>query len=94
MTRKDDDIGFSDWVEQAARALSKAALARRGETLTIERLRSHCQVDPPDDLRSWGPATMLAIRRRYIVPVDAFARAASSNGAPKPMYRLGPVQAQ
>lgn len=59
---------------------------------TIEMLREvvAAEIDPPHDLRAWGPITKKAMRKDVIQLVrGATAPAASSNGSPKPLYRRG-----
>ena len=43
----------------------------------------------PTDGRAWGRVTQDAIRLGYIVKTDKTAASASSNGAPKPLFKRG-----
>lgn len=76
------------WTDIAARQVLQYAL-RATEPFTIEQARAEC-MDTPEgaDARSWGYVTRLAVKNGWIEPTGGYAPAASSNGAPKRLYRL------
>lgn len=79
------------WSERAYDAIRHFAAGQAG-AFTIEMLREvvAAEIDPPHDLRAWGPITKKAMRKDVIQLVrGATAPAASSNGSPKPLYRRG-----
>lgn len=85
------------WVEHAASML--AQYGRRASAaggFLIEEARDWIafvgwpqmpELPEPPDLRAWGAATQMAVRRGWITATGAFRRAASSNGSPKAVYR-------
>jgi len=76
------------WIDIAARQVLSYALRARFP-FTIEQARAECMETPPGaDARSWGHVTRLAVRNGWIEPTGQYAPAASSNGAPKRLYRL------
>lgn len=76
------------WLDIAARQVLQFAL-RSSEPFTIEQARAECMETPDGaDARSWGHVTRLAVRNGWIEPTGGYAPAASSNGAPKRLYRL------
>ena len=79
------------WSERAYDAIRRFAAGQAG-AFTIEMLREvvAAEIDPPHDLRAWGPITKKAMRKDVIQLVrGATAPAASSNGSPKPLYKRG-----
>ena len=78
------------WTDRAYAALESYVDGRLvTETFTIEQARevAGLLVDEPPDGRAWGAVTQRAIRAGLIEWTGDFARAASSNGSPKPVYR-------
>ena len=91
--RAADNAGAS-WVAIAADELGWAASRADASEFTVEELRWYIrthgdEIAEPPDLRAWGAATQRAARMGFIVRTGHFARAASSNGSPKPLYRFG-----
>lgn len=79
------------WCERAVDELRRFALGQSGMfTIELARLAFESKLPPPNDLRSWGQVTRMAVSRGFIerVPGMYFA-AASSNGSEKPCYRRG-----
>lgn len=79
------------WCAEALEALRKFAAGQVG-LWTVEMARSVIEQDlpKPTDGRAWGRVTQDAIRHGYIVKTDKTAASASSNGAPKPLFKRGP----
>lgn len=60
------------------------------DDFTIEDVRSFCPPMPKGtDARAWGHVTRLALKLGYIERTGRYAPATSSNGSPKPLYRIG-----
>lgn len=83
------------WIGQAAEVMRVGAciLAHRHAEFTVEDLRALVDkaVAQPPDLRAWGAATRAAVAKGFIERIPGrYAPAASSNRAPKPLYRKGP----
>ncbi len=77
------------WSERAYDAIRRFAAGQAG-AFTIEELREGIDIDKPHDLRAFGPVTQKALRKGLIEMVPGeMARAASSHGSFKPMYRRG-----
>lgn len=89
------------WTDRAAEAV-RESLGTGGmgwlllcNEFTIEELRETIKhnstpLDEPPDARAWGHVTRRAVKLGYIERVQGkFGVAASSNGAPKPLYRKG-----
>lgn len=87
--RKAEHIN-AGWCGVALEALRHFAAQQAG-FWTIEMARSvlEAKLEPPSDGRAWGRVTRDAIRAGHIVKTDKTAPAASSNGAPKPMFKRG-----
>lgn len=80
------------WTELAAEAIHRHAIAVFPEGFTTEEARAAVEqtIPRPPELRAWGAVTRICKERRYIEPVPGEIRpAASSNGSPKQVYRLG-----
>jgi hypothetical protein len=83
------------WIDKAAEMLRVGAciLAHSNAEFTIEDLRALIDkaLPQPPDLRAWGAATRQAVAKGFIERIPGrYAPAASSNRAPKPVYRKGP----
>jgi hypothetical protein len=78
------------WTDQALTLLRSAARMMEAP-FTIEAVRLVIEpfLPTPTDGRAWGAVTQAAIRAGVIEPTGEFARAASSNGSPKMLYRRG-----
>lgn len=78
------------WCQEAVEALRKFAAGQHGMFL-IETARVILARDlvAPADCRVWGKVTQMAIRAGYIEKTKLTAPAASSNAAPKPLFRRG-----
>lgn len=99
--RADDAIGAitakvetaePEWTTKAVQALRKFANAQGG-VFIIEhaRLVLRAELPPVHDERIWGRVSRDAIAAGYIERVKGqYFPAASSNGAPKAVYRRGP----
>ena len=79
------------WCAEALESLRRFAAGQVG-LWPVEMARSVIEQDlpKPTDGRAWGRVTQDAIRRGFIVKTDKTAASASSNGAPKPMFKRGP----
>lgn len=80
------------WVQVAAEAIHQHAIAVFPAGFTTEEARAAIEntIPRPPELRAWGAVTRICKKRRYIEPVPGETRAAaSSNGSPKQVYRLG-----
>lgn len=76
------------WTHAAAIEVLEFAM-RATEPFTIEQARAFCMPAPEGaDARSWGHVTRLAVKNGWIEATGGYAPAASSNGAPKRLYRL------
>lgn len=82
----------SGWCADALECLRQFARNQAG-FWTIEMARTVIEEDlpAPSDGRAWGRVTQDALRLGFIVKTDKTAAAASSNGAPKPLFRRGPA---
>lgn len=84
------------WIDKAADMLRIAACilgSRHKAEFTVEDLRElvHDALQQPPDLRAWGAATRAAVAKGFIERIPGrYAPTASSNRAPKPLYRKGP----
>lgn len=83
------------WIDKAAEVMRVGAciLAHTKAEFTVEDLRNLVDkaVAEPPDLRAWGAATRAAVTKGFIERIPGrYAPAASSNRAPKPLYRKGP----
>jgi hypothetical protein len=60
-----------------------------GTSFTMEEVRTWCsiRIDDPPDLRAWGAVTRRLKSEGIITPTGFYAKAASSNLSPKPLYR-------
>jgi hypothetical protein len=81
----------TNWTENMVLELATVVDALPADaTFTIEDLRALCSPTPPGtDARAWGHVTQAALRLGVIEPTGKHARAASSNGSPKPLYARG-----
>lgn len=79
------------WCAEALESLRRFAAGQVG-LWTVEMARSVIEQDlpKPTEGRAWGRVTQDAIRHGYIVKTDKTAASASSNGAPKPLFKRGP----
>jgi len=81
------------WCGMALHALRQFARGQIG-MWTIEQARSAlegtAELPRPTDGRAWGAVVVRAIEHGYIVKTKQTAPAASSNGAPKPLFTRGP----
>lgn len=75
------------WTSEAAQGLREYAL--RFADFTIDEARAYIAVEEPPELRAWGAATQMAVRRKWIERTGAYRSAGSSNGSPKPVYTRG-----
>ncbi len=59
-----------------------------GEPFTMEEVRewASIRIDDPPDLRAWGAVTRRLKSEGIIRPTGGYAKAASSNLSPKPLY--------
>lgn len=84
------------WIDKAVEMLRIGACilsAQQRAEFTIEDLRALVDkaLPQPPDLRAWGAVTRAAVAKGFIERIpDRYAPAASSNRAPKPLYRKGP----
>ncbi len=79
------------WVDLAIDAVHAFAMRTYPRDFTIEEARAVVAptIPEPSELRAWGAVTSGCKRRMLIEPVEGKTRpAASSNGAPKQVYRL------
>lgn len=80
------------WCEKAVARLREFA-KHQGGVFIVEHARAvlRQELPPPNDERTWGKVTRMAVERGYIEPVKGqFFPAASSNASPKQVYRKGP----
>lgn len=87
--------GNAGWCGMALHKLRELAKAMpTGALWTIEAAREVIEAEPAlpraTDGRAWGAVVVQAIRHGYIVKTKSTAPAASSNGAPKPLFSRGP----
>lgn len=73
------------WSERALAALLEAG--RQLGRFTIEQARETCNVESPTDGRAWGGVVNKASREGLIIRIG-FAPAKSSNGSPKPVWKV------
>lgn len=88
MQRVADNAG-AEWCELACQAVRRYAANQRA-VFTVELMRMVVEREIPSahDKRAWGVVTRQALARGYIERVKGqFFPAASSNGAPKAVYR-------
>ncbi len=80
------------WCADAVEALRRFAAGQVG-LWTIEMARGVIEqhLPTPSDGRAWGRVAQAAVRQGIIVKTDKTAPSASSNGAPKPLFRRGPA---
>lgn len=79
------------WCAEALERLRRFAFGQAGFwTIEMARAVIEADLDPPTDGRAWGRVTQDALRLGFIVKTDKTAPSASSNGAPKPMFKRGP----
>lgn len=86
------DWALPGWCAKATEKLRMFARAQGG-VFTIELARDALrdELSMPPDLRAFGKVTVMALKAGYIERVPrAFMPAASSNSAPKAVYRKGP----
>ena len=83
------------WGERAYQAIkSNPGLRRCLDGFTMEKARAYAWghgLDSPPDGRAWGSVTVRLIRDGVIEKTGGFAPATSSNGSPKPLYRICPL---
>lgn len=79
------------WCSEALERVRRFAAGQAG-LWTIEMVRAVIEEDleQPSDGRAWGRVTQDALRLGFIVKTDKTAPSASSNGAPKPLFKRGP----
>jgi len=78
-----------NWIAKTVEEVRTYADNNPGE-FTIEQARQHCSPMPDGvDARAWGQVTLRAVALGVIVATGGYARAASSNRSPKPLYRNG-----
>lgn len=79
------------WCERACEAVRRFAASGVHPEFTMEMARGWIARDlvEPTDCRAWGRVTRMARDRGYIAETGRYWPAASSNGAPKPVYRKG-----
>jgi hypothetical protein len=73
------------WSERALEAMLETGRALG--KFTIEDVREACKVESPTDQRAWGGVVQRAARLHLITRVG-YAPAKSSNGSPKPVWRV------
>lgn len=73
------------WSDKALDAMLEAGKALGN--FTIEDVRAACKVESPTDERAWGGVVQRASRKKLIVRIG-YAPAKSSNGSPKPVWRV------
>lgn len=86
------DYLHADWCREAIQKLRELAKRTHPGMFSIEtaRLAINFPVPVGGDMRCWGRVTVEALKLGYIERVPGkFTGAASSNGAPKGMYRAG-----
>lgn len=86
------DKAGREWVEGAVERLRALAVSTYPGMFNVEQARLVIEqtFECPADLRAWGRVTQLAVKRGYLERVKGqFLPAASSNGAPKSVYRKG-----
>lgn len=86
------DYLHAEWCKEAIEKLRELAKRTYPGMFSIETARLALDFPVPvgGDLRVWGRVTTEALRLGYIERVpNKWERAASSNGAPKGMYRKG-----
>ena len=86
-------IDKHEWRASAVNALAKW-MKRRRKPFTIERARVSIgdKIEQPNDCRWWGGVTKTALSDGLMRRVPGWQPAASSHGAPKPVYL--PVRAR
>ena len=88
-----NEAANAGWCGMALHALRQFARCQIG-LWTIEQARSvlegTAELPRPTDGRAWGAVVVRAIEHGYIVKTKQTAPAASSNGAPKPLFTRGP----
>lgn len=79
------------WCGMALHHLRQFAKHQAG-LWTIEMARGviEQEFDKPTDGRAWGVVVVRAISAGYVVKTEKTAASASSNGAPKPLFKKGP----
>jgi hypothetical protein len=81
-----------DWCEKAVEAIRTFAAHQSG-LFTAEMARGVIElqgtVARPCDLRAWGAAVQLALRRKFIEATTTYFPAVSSNGAVRRCYKKG-----
>lgn len=91
-TDKTERVVDPQWVAKAAEALRKFAAGQAG-LFTAEMARGVIELQKelaaPSDLRSWGKAVQVALRRNFIEATNNYFPAASSNGAVRRCYKKG-----
>lgn len=77
------------WTERAAAFLRDYSLYIGGAFLIEQgRLAARGKIPAPDNLKAWGPATQMAVRKGYITKIG-YAPACSSNGSAKGLFVAG-----
>lgn len=79
------------WCERALQALTEFARGQEG-AFTIETARFVLTANglpPAPEERAWGYVTRAASKAGVIVMTDRMAKAVTSNGSPKPLWRRG-----
>ena len=89
---KTERVVDPDWTNKAVEAIRKFAAGQSG-LFTAEMARGvielQGEVARPCDLRAWGVAVQVALRRRFIEATTTYFPAVSSNGAVRRCYRKG-----